>query len=295
MIGEDFMYGNSWLSDFDMMMVTPDDAQQFVSRTFDRGEITAVRPKPNHFATVYNDTLSLNFFIMKSDGCDVQERYKLTGDEIHYLRAWLESPKKPTELVVNIEDDDLNVHYFGVFTSVQPFIFEDACYGLYLTFTCNAPYGYSDDFVMRYPINASVIAISGKYMNMSAEHEEYLRPVVTISSLSTFGSNETLSIKNISDNNNEMTLTLPSGLSKLVVDCEKKIITDGSGNLVPLSSVGVTIPQNSVYNFISTDMFVFYWLSFVADENRLTFTPSITNTISTIEISSRYIIKSGGF
>lgn len=295
MVGEDFMYGSSWLSDFDMMMVSSEDAQQFVSRNFDRGDITSLRAKPNHYSAIYNDSLTLSFFIMKTDGCDEQDKYKITGDEVHYLRSWLESPKKPTELVVTNDENEINVHYYGIFSSVQPFVHEDSCYGLYLTFTCDSPYGYSDEFKMRYNISSSVVAVSGKFVNMSAEHEEYLMPVVTISSSSTFGSNETLSIKNVSDNNKEMVLTLPQGSSKLVIDCEKKIVTDGNGNLVTMSSLGVTVPQNSTYNFISTDMFVFYWLSLVHGENRLTFTPSSTNTISTVEISTKYIVKSGGF
>lgn len=296
MIGEDFMYGTSWLSEYGMVMCTPDEAQQFVSRTFDRAEITPLRPNPNHYSTAYSDTLVLNFFIMKGDGCDSQEDYKLNGDEVHYLRAWLESPKKPTELVIPMEEDEMTTHYFGLFTDVQPFLNEGDCYGLLLTFTCNAPYGYSDELKTRISeFYSGVYPVQGRYVNMSAELEEYLKPMVTVVSNSTFSATDTLVIKNESDGNKQMSITLPLGKDKIVIDCQNKIITDGDGNLVPMGDVGVTIPVSGEYNFISTNSFVFYWLSLVPGDNKLLLTASENTTIDYVEISARYAIKSGGF
>ena len=296
MIGEDFMFGDKWLSEFGMIMCSPEEAQAFVSRSLDRAEITSTRAKPNHYTTRYEDSLNLNFLILKEDGiCSNQENLKLTGDEIHFLRAWLESPKKPTELVVPLSDDEMNVHYYGVFSSVQPYDEEGNCYGLNLTFTCDAPYGYSDENIMRVKINGSASPVSGRIFNNSAEREEKLKPKITIFSADTFGSGEEITITNISDDNNSMHLEIPEGLEKLVIDCQKKIITDEDGNLISMDDIGVNVPVGGAYNFISTDMYLFYWLSLVPDLNQLTFTPSEQNTIKNIDISTRYIIKSGGF
>ena len=295
MIGDNFRYGSQWLSDYDMIMGMPNDEQQFVTRTINKGEVTSVRPRPNHYGATYEDALVLDFFIVKGDICEGQENLKLTGDDIHYLRTWLESPKKPTELVVQMQDDTLTTHYYGLFTSVQPYLNQDECYGLYLKFTCDSPYGYSDKETLTYTIGSSGATIRDTYNNKTSDLEEYIHPIITINSSSTFGANETVSIGNASDNDNSMEITLPEGLSSLTIDCIKKIVTDENGALVSLSDTGIASPISSEYSFVSTDQFDVYWFSLIPGDNNIVITPSSTNTISTIEMSLRYIIKSGGF
>ena len=295
MLGTDFTYGTKKLSDYQMIMAKPDDDQQFVTRAINKGEITSVRPKPNHYGVTYEDALVLNFFILKSAGCNGQQYFKMTGDDIHSIRSWLESPKKPTELTVTLQDNTLTTHYFGIFTSVQPYVVGDECYGLNLEFTCDSPYGYSDESVLTYTLNGGSSAVSGSYNNLTADKESYIRPKITIESLDKFGSNETLSITNTSDSNKVMSVILPKDLSKLIIDCEKKIVTDETGALVPMSQIGITNPITGEYSFISTDQFAFYWFSLMPGVNNFSITPSATNTIKTVKISLRYIIKSGGF
>ena len=236
MLGYDFIYGGDWLSQFNMIMCDPKDEQAFVSRNIDKSDITPTRPSPFHFGVTYADTLKLDFLIVKDD--EIVDSKKLSEEEIHYLRAWLESPKKPTELIVTYDSDDSTVHYYGIFTDVQPFIVAGTCYGLYLTFQCDSPYGYSDDIVCKY-YPQSVGSFSGIYYNLSAEYQEYLLPKIIIKSTSSFGEGETLSIKN-ETHNRTMNISLPQGISGIIVDCKKKIITDTNGNLLPLSVLGIT-------------------------------------------------------
>ena len=296
MIGEDFTFGTAKLSDYNMIMAMPDDEQEFVTRAINRAEITSVRPRPNHYGVTYEDTLALHFFIVKSSlECDAQQGSILTGDDINTLRAWLESPKRPTELTVQMGVEEPATHYFGLFTSVQPHMVADECYGLDLTFTCDSPYGYSDEDSLTVTIGGSSQTKSATYNNKTAEMKEYIMPIITINSSSTFGSNESLSIINTSDGNKTMSVLLPSGKSKIVIDCQKKIVTDGSGNLIPMDQIGINNPITGEYNFISTDTYLFRWLSFIPGTNALSFTPSSTNRISTVKIDVRYIIKSGGF
>ena len=92
-----------------------------------------------------------------------------------------------------------------------------------------------------------------------------------------------------------MFLTLPQGKSKLIVDCQKKIITDGSGNLLSLNDVGVLNPISDDYNFISTELYAFYWLRLLSGTNNLVFDCPGGSTVSQIKVSARNIIKSGGF
>lgn len=295
MIGEDFKFGSRWLSDYQMIMGEPEESQEFVSRNIERGEITSVRSRPNHYSIVYDDVLRLNFFIMKKDGCERQEGFRMSGDDIHFIRSWLESPKRPTELRMPLNEDELTTYYYGLFTNVQPYIIDGDCYGLTLEFTCDSPYGYSEEQVLSYEIDGSSSEIQDEYMNISAELNEYTTPIVTIYSSNTFGSDESLSITNNSDDNQEMTVTLPEGLSSIKIDCDKKIVTDENGNLVSMDKIGINNPITDQFNLISTESYLFYWFSLIPGNNEITITPSNSNTISKVEISIRYIIKSGGF
>ena len=183
-----------------------------------------------------------------------------------------------------------------MFTSIQPYLNQDECYGLNLEFTCDSPYGWSDKEVLSYNINSSAATITAKYDNISAEREEYIRPIITINSSDEFGADETIHIGNLSDGDRYMEVTLPEGLSGIVINCEKKVITDSEGNLLSLSDLGIINNIiNGEYDFVSADQFSIYWFSLIPGENDIVITPSVSNTISTLEISLRYIIKSGGF
>lgn len=289
MLGQDFIYDDKCLSEFEMIMCDPNDDQAFVSRNIDKSDITSNRPSPFHFGVTYADTLKLYFFVVKDD--EIVDDKKLSEEEIHYLRSWLESPKKPTELVVITDSNDETIHYYGLFTDVQPFVVAGTCYGLYLTFDCNSPYGYSDDVVMNYQLGLGGHTY-GNYYNMSAEYEEYLLPKITITSSSTFGEDESLHIRNQSDNEKIMSIFLPQGKSGIVIDCKSKMITDTDGNLLSLSVLG-----SSDINRPTTvlNLNTLHWLSLVPGKNKLIFTPSVGHTIENVEIRAKFIIKSGGF
>ncbi len=278
-----------------MMMCAPEDEQEFVTRTIDKAEITSRRPRPNHYGVTYDDALVLKFFIMKKDGCNAQEEFRMSGDDIHFVRSWLESSKLPTELVVPLEEDTITTHYYGSFTSVQPYIIDSECYGLNLEFTCDSPFGYSDEHVLMYEVDSAETAITDSFINISSEENDRLYPKIVINSSSTFGEDEIISFKNESDDDRTMVLTLPYGLSSLTIDCEKRIITDDSGQLVTMSDIGVVTPVNGEYNTVSTDMFIFNWFGFVHGDNDIVITPGEDNTISTVEIKLRFKVKSGGF
>ena len=329
MLGNDFTYNGHSLSDYNMKMYDPENSQQFASRVIDKAEITSIRPIPNHYSTHYADVLTLNFFITKdNDEYPTQKDMRMSSDDINTLRSWLESPKKPLSLFVEAYDEDIvsndnddddestDIYYFGIFSDVQPFIVNQECYGLYLTFTCDSPYGFSDIIDTEYVLgNVKVLEENGSdlitendsdiyvedgyksavYVNNSAEQNDYLKPIITIKSSNRFVSGETIRIKNATDGNKEMYLVLPSGKTSIIIDCKKKIITDGSGNIISLSDVGLTLPISSDYNFISSELYTFYWLRLLYGNNSLTFECPGGSTVSKITISARHIIKSGGF
>lgn len=297
MIGEDFKFGDTWLSEFEMVMSSPEEDQQFAVRELDRAEITALRPAPNFYAMRYGETLELYASIIKESAlCGSSDSdIFLSGDEIHYLRAWLEGPKVPTELILPSKEDEMTTHYFGVFTSVQPLLNEGVCYGLSLIFTCDAPYGYSDFIRKKVEFADGAKTNTFKFRTITSETEEYLRPVVTVHSPTTFTGQTTVTITNTSDNDGVMSFKLPSGKDTIVIDCQKKIVTDKDGNLIPMSAIGLTAPSSSYYNFISADMHIFHWLSLVGGQNMLTVTLSESGDVDYVEIGTRFLIKSGGF
>lgn len=296
MIGENFHYNHFWLSDFGMSMYSPEDAPQFIGREIEKSDLSSIRKIPNHYAVRYTDVLTLSFLILKdAETHSSQEEFRLTGDEINQIRSWLESPGTPAPLLVIPYDNGTDVYYFGIFTNIQPFLVTQECYGLYLTFTCNAPYGFSSEITNTYEINSFVGDIEGRFFNASSEQCEYLKPIIKIYSGNIFDGTEKITVKNISDNNHAMKLTMPKGISVLTIDCQRKNITDENGCLISLDDIGLSIPMAADYSYISADTHIFYWLRFLYGENRLVFSTCSPNNISKIEIKARFAVKSGGF
>lgn len=294
MVGEDFAFNGSWLSDFDMKMYDPEDSQQFIGREINKSEMSLLREIPNHYSTHYSDVLVLSLLILKNpDIYDSKTAMRLTADEVNDIRAWLESPKLPAEMRMLSVDDSLDTYYFGVFTDVQPFIISQECYGLYLTFTCNAPYGFSPCVSNTYDISSATV--DGSFYNQSSERCSYLMPTVEIVSSSQFNGTEKLSIRNNSDAGNTMKITMPKGVEKLILDCGKKQITDGERNPVSMSDIGLVLPQDDNYSFVSAETYLFYWLRFIYGVNSLSFIPENNKTISKVNIHVRYPRKTGGF
>lgn len=294
MVGEDFAFNGSWLSDYDLKMYDPEDSQQFIGREIEKADISALREMPNHYSTHYTDVLVLSFLVLKNPDVYDTDDMKLTGDEVNEIRSWLESPKLPTEMHMLSVEDSFDTYYFGVFTSVQPYIIRQDCYGLYLTFTCNAPYGFSAYVTNRYNITGNNITNSSFY-NQSAEKNSFVKPIIKIRSKSTFNGSESIELQNKSDGNNKMVIILPKGVNVLIIDCAKKQITDQDGNAVSMYDIGLRMPTGDNYNFISADTFLFYWFRLAYGANQLVFTPKNNVSISSVEISARYPRKSGGF
>ena len=289
MIPVDFIYDDEWLSNYDMVTLQPNDGQSFVSRNIERSDINTNRPVPFHYGVAYSDVLTLNFFIGRYINNNI---VRLNEEEINDIRSWLESPKTPKKLtVITTASEEDTIIFYGLFTDIQPYVVSGSYYGLYLTFTCDSPYGYTEDYETEYEIRSSGDT-EGYFYNNSAERYEYLMPKIIIQSSSSFGINESLSIKNVSDKNKTMQFTLPQGKTKLIIDCKEKIITDENGTLISLGTLGY-INDDSYTQFIN--LLNMYWLSLIYGVNNLIFTPSSGHTINKIIISTKFIVKLGGF
>lgn len=287
-----FFYNDKWLSDFNMLLFDAENDQAFVGRDVISLDLNSINSKANVFGTKYNDTLQLNALICKDPEFYFSEEEKqFTSYDIRNIRSWLMSPKCSMEMIpysINGETD--NICYFGVFTDIQPFIVSGKCFGLYITFKCDSPYGYSGLYTEEYSMSG-LTTLNGIFYNSSDEHNEYLYPQIKVYVSSASG---TLTIKNNSDNGNYMTINLIPG-EYFIIDTEKMMLYDANENQIPLSSIGWNINEIFDYNNVSTGTYSLYWLRFLYGENSLTFTTSVSGSVNKIEISARFVRKAEGF
>lgn len=295
MLRSDFEYNGHRLSDFQMSMFDPSDQTSFVGREIARTELTS-RNQSSHFYTTYHkELLTIPFLIIKDPNLiGSPSEYVLTDKQIHVLRSWLTSPTTAIELKPATDDEEVNVSYFGVFTEVQPYIVNERCMGLYLTFTCNSPYGYSPITSKRYTIDAD--SITNDFINNAVQFAECIMPTIIIRAnrLSSFHGEE-LTITNSSDGDKKMNIKLLEGLSEIKIDCQKKIVTDQDGKLLALSDIGMTPNEFKDDDVRLVQTYSIYWLNLVRGNNKLKFETSNRVSSYTVEIQTRYIIKGGAF
>lgn len=290
-----FFYNNKWLSDFNMLLYDAENEQAFVGKDIISLDINSVNSKANVFGTKYNDTLQINALICKDpDFYLTEEERKFTSYDIRNIRSWLMSPKTPMELIpYSIDYETDNIRYFGLFTDIQPFIVSGRCFGLYITFKCDTPYGYSGEYTETYSMDG-LTTLDDIFYNTSDEQNEYLYPVIKIYPSSTASESDTLTIKNNSDNGNTMTVNLISG-DHFTIDTENMLVYDENDKQIPLSSIGWDINEIFDYNNVSTGTYSLYWLRFLYGENKITLSSSKSTSVNKVEISVRFIRKAEGF
>ena len=306
MLRSNFKYNGKSLSDFNMKMYDADDDPQGVPRTIDKAAQNAAREIPNHYSTYRNDVLVHHFLIIKDpEFYGSSYDLRLTDKDIHILKSWLFSTTTPEELILPTDDEEIDVSYFGVFTDVQYFVpVQKSCYGLKLTFTCNAPYGFSPITSKRYYITSN--DVDGDYLNNAVQFAKMTPPKIIIqaSSGNTFAG-ETLTLTNHKDNDRHMDIKLVNGYDAITIDCQTKIAvgrkTENNAVVeepLTLSDLGVTLFQatNDELSFQLLNLYGnMYWLNLLNGSNALQFETTDFAHAYTVEIQTRYIIEAGGF
>ena len=256
----DFKYNGKYLSDFGFKVAKTIDNTFGLNREIVVGNINTIRNKPNHYGVKYTNTLPLKYLIMK-DPCTNNSQGKLTikENELREIQRWLTSPKTPKCFTLNKDDNNVR-EYYGVFTEVEPYEYGDL-YGITVTFTCNAPYGFDKNIVTTSCETTIDLAID----NPTDELCEYIYPIIKI----TPNQCTTFSIQNKSDNNNIMTFNFDSIYNEIEIDCDnQRIIADGI--LLNLDEVGWSVYEITDYNNVNSGIFNLYWLRFVPNVNELT-------------------------
>lgn len=305
MLRENFKYNGHWLSDFSMKMYDPDNAPQWVARTVDKSTPNPAREIPYHFTTHYDDVLRLDFLIIRDPGLyGSPYDLRLTDRDIHKLRSWLEYPKQPMELVTTEDEEQMDVCYFGLFTSIQPFVVATQCYGLQLTFTCNAPYGFSPLTAKRYELpaasGANASTLVGDFLNSAISGADMLPATIVIYPADKTADLQsgTCSIYNKATDKT-MVITVPDGNRRLTIDCGKRNVIaerviNGVKSTVALPLTALHLTSSGSFFGDETEVFSVEFLKLLPGSNLMTFTSSIEQDI-VIEIQTRYILKAGGF
>lgn len=307
MLRSNFKYNGKSLSDYQMKMYDADADPQGVVRTIDKASQNAAREVANQYATYRNDVLTHHFLIIKDPELYASSYdLRLTDKDIHALKSWLFSTSTPTELILPVDDEEIEVSYFGVFTDVQYYVpVAKSCFGLQLTFTCNAPYGFSPITSKRYNITGA--DITGDYLNNVVQFTNMVPPTIVIhaSADQTFR-NEVLTIINHNDGDKEMHIMLPSGMNRITIDCQTKVITGSTPQPDGFNEIPLTLNDIGIQLFEevsdSTDAFQLlnlygnlYWLNLIRGSNMLQFQTTHFENAYTVEICTRYIIEAGGF
>jgi phage-related protein len=293
MVGTDFYYDGYKLSDFGMIMTKPDGEQSFISRSLISNEQTPVKESLYIIGVNYDDTLQLDFCIIK-DPCLYSDNGKLSQMELNEIRKWLESPKTSKELKVEniFQYEEETICYFGIFTDVQPFIVGTSCYGLNLTFKCNAPHGFSVPMtqILQYPNNK--FEKEWQYVCSNGDKYDYVYPTIKVYINQSAGSNSTLSITNKSDNEQSLTIKLPDK-EYITIDCKNKQILSHSNRIIPLYDLGFT--NENIYENLYSGSTSIYWPRLVDGVNDYIFNVSKLNSVTKIEFTARFVRMVDGF
>ena len=261
MIGRDFEYNKKRLSDFGLIMANPDNEDTTgLSRDIIKGNVTIYRNEANHYGTIYNSVIVLNFFIVK-DNCHTED-HEITPLELRHLQSWLTSSKLPQDLYV-VGDTGERIEYFGIFTDITPYVC-NGLNGLKLVFTCNSPFAYKT-YNLKLKLSDITEGIQKTIFCDCDEIGQIIYPTIT------FIPNGTDDLTMISKTENKiMTLKFSKQYEKIIIDCKmKRIIADDIP--LTLSDIGYKIEEISDYNNVNTGIFNMYWFRLLDKKNELIF------------------------
>lgn len=195
------------------------------------GEKNKYRPKENYFGTLYSDNYSFTLGLAKNP-CK-QNNYTFTSNDIKKINSWLTSPQYPKEFkFIDNPYYDEEIHFFVIITEVTTEHIDNPN-ELIFTVTCDSPYGYTPEIKISTE-SSSIITNKIVITNNSDDLETYVYPLFKIKPLD----NSNLTIKNITDNNKSITVTMLKD-DEFYIDCQKLQICDITGSLISFDDLGI--------------------------------------------------------
>ena len=233
-----------------------DIMQTGLEKELKRGDMNMVRTKPNHYGSVYDETLRFEFIIYP------KRKQSFTWEESHAINIWLTHSNTPKLFHFNDKNSEW-MNFYAVCTNV-----EDAVYsGLNakkLTFVCDSPFGYTQE-------TKKVLKTTGEtadYKLNNLSDTGYYYPTIRIEVAGSFDGD--LTIENRTENKrlviNFENIQETDNKKIVIMDGRRTQITNESGVLIPAYKIG----WNNVDNI--------YWFRLVEGSNlvRVTGTSTIT-------------------
>ena len=237
------------LATFDDDAVIPE-----VNRNLTASDKTISKSVQNEYGTIY-DNLTITYGLVKKNG------NRFSSDEQQIIERWITSPKTSIDLQIYDDSDNVIEIYCGIFknTKWQSLGTTNTWIGLMFEFDCNSAYG-KKHFLQTYNLSSSqTITIN----NPSDELEEYTYPTITL--LQSSDTIQTITFKNISDNDKAMNIQVKKNM-KTIIDCQHCIIKDQVG-LITYEDLGWD------------DVGSIYWLRLLPGENQIEITGNASITI----------------
>ena len=282
MICRDFVYTRKRLSDFGMILADPEEEDNTgLSRDILKGSTSSYRAEANHYGTVYNDVIVLNFFIVKNSCiANNEDEKRISQHELREIESWLTYPQLPQPLYV-VGEDGLEIEYDGIFTDITPYVY-NGLNGLKLVFTNKSPFAYKP-YNIRLELTDVNIDVEKIIYCDTDEQRQKVYPILRY----TPNNSGKLIIKNKTDNQ-IMNLIFSKKYNEVTIDCKmKRIIADSTP--LSLSDVGFTVETITDYNNVNTGIFNMNWLGLIEKKNELVFNG---NGVLTMEYKVPY--KLGG-
>lgn len=289
---QDFYYNGKSLSEFGMMMINTDsieDGSFSLAREIIQTNLSTHSNTIKILSTKYTDTLQFQICIIK-DVCMFKKQFErvLHRTEQHELTKWLTGTTTPTlfqpfDYPYKFEEA---IEYFCVVTDITPFLVGKEIYGMYVTFKCNAPYGYTPLSTENYDLSTNFVDNLLFYCDSGELTQLYLPQEVRLHT-----GNNVYTVINNTTVGKQLKIKTDANSDYIISPHRKAIYkVDNSGNkkLLTLHDVGIELNTN-IFNINSIGSPI-YWLGFADGDNLLE-----TTNISHLEIDYRFPRKVGVF
>lgn len=177
----DFEFADKRLSDFGFIICHINTDSGF--RDVETGSDMTFNTVKNNYSSKqyvtsssYENVYTTSFDIIKNP-CDTGGKtVYCTVEEIRRLNIWLCRREYRKLKFINVVEGDYNLNYYGSFNTKQ-IMNGSNIVGLSLTFTSNAPYGFSDELELEYEITSEY-----EHFSLSGDNDElgFIYPKVSI-------------------------------------------------------------------------------------------------------------------
>lgn len=274
--GKSFVYNGKSSEDFDLTICGFSTVEYPLNlkRNTTISSINRYRKKVNMYGINYDSILSFTVQLMK-DPCKYtnNDELKFSRQEVREIAAWLTSPLSPRLFhMTDYESDNPQEEYdyFGVFTNVEAA--DNNIFTLNCTFECNTPYALS--------AKQSVLIDSGEgtVENPSDDYEDYVYPQIIITPTAGVMEPYSITITNVTDSENSITLNNMKPEDIVTMDCQKLVIYNESGSLISFDDIDI-----DALDYI-------YWPRLLHGDNEIT-----VDGDATVEFVYRYPVKVGAY